>query len=232
MEGTAWRARHGGHGMEGTAWRAPSPPRRPSLAARSVYFGAVAFGHPRHTRAYTSSRVQRPSSNGERGGGRHGSRALVELANWEFSPLVVFALDARSVCIRGPRQWRSMRTADGDDLSQLASGAAGVTARERRDSFGSSDWNSSSRRPRSPLAASAFVALASGAPRERPMARTVVQTRAQRQRRWLWTEATFFAMVMFYFVVCCVVFFCCFCAPHPQKCGGCGLRSVVGSLEW
>ena len=203
-------------------------------------------------------------------------------------------LAARSVCTRGCRTRtpsRSTRAAECNDRRQMASAAAGVTARERssirsrmghgspsivfsrrsqrlhswpspmalhesgrvrrpfsnrergggRDGSSSAhriviwtafEWRSSSRRPRSPFAVSAFVALANGAPRERPMATTVVQTRAQRQRRWLWTEATFFAMVMFYFVVCCVVFFCCFCAPHPQKCGGCGLRSVVGSLEW
>ena len=39
------------------------------------------------------------------------------------------------------------------------------------------------------------------------------------------------AVVVCWFVVS-YVFFCCFCAPQPQMCGGCALRSVVGSLVW
>ena len=217
MEGMAWRARHGGqarhggHGMEGAAWRATPPPSTP-FSRRSQRL--IRRCRIRPPSPYTSIHEQpsattvvewRARRRASRLASAHRIREL-----WEFSPLVVFALDARRF-----RSRRSQRPHS--RLSPMAfhencrrrrplstrSGAAGVTACERRDSFESSDWNSSSRRPRSPLAASAFVALASGAPRERPMARTVVQTRAQRQRRRrrLWTAATFFAMVVCLLVV-------------------------------
>ena len=135
-EGSARRKRSSNRGCDCSRFGSPPPLLVALLSPLAASaFDAVALGRPRDTRAAECNdrRQMASAAAGVTARERSSNRSRM----WELSPPPSLPFAARSVCIRGRRKWRSTRAAECDDLSQIASAEAGVTARERSSNR---DW--------------------------------------------------------------------------------------------